>query len=80
MSDEVKNVTDTVRQIAEVKEAAKQTAANLKKSIDEINEGLAQVNGLAKSLSEVGVELRSVLAPTTNAPPDTTESPPPPKK
>jgi len=69
MSQDVKQVTDVARQIADVGVEARKISADLKASISEVREALGVAGEVSNALRSAGAELRGVLGLNTNNPP-----------
>jgi hypothetical protein len=68
-SNDVKQVSDSARAIAEVGATARRVREKLDASIAEINDALGVADEVADALRSAGAELRGVLGTQTNNPP-----------
>lgn len=73
MSNDVKQVADVAREIADVGRRARAVADELRGNLAAVGEALEIAEGVSKALRDAGAELRGVLGAQTNNPPS--ESP-----
>lgn len=69
-SNDVKQVSESARAIAEVGKTARKVREKLDASIADINDALEVADGVADALRSAGAELRGVLGTQTNNPPN----------
>lgn len=69
MSEQVKNVSEVAREIADVNAKAKEVAADLKTNLSAVSEALDVAKDVSLALRNAGAELRGILGIHSNNPP-----------
>lgn len=75
MSEQVKALTDVVKDVATVKKMAADVAVEMRQNIADVTEGLLLAKEMSGVLKDAGSELRGALGLGSNHPPREGEAP-----